>query len=104
MTTLPSLAAFSVLYGLGSGCLMPLGTACISQLSPDMRHTGLRQGVVLCLCSIGVLAAGPVTGLLYQDFKSSHAMQWFTGGMTMLGGLMLLMIRVWARQAVWTVF
>ena len=83
---------------------MPLGTACISQLSPDMRHTGLRQGVVLCLCSIGVLAAGPVTGLLYQDFKSSHAMQWFTGGMTMLGGLMLLMIRVWARQAVWTVF
>ncbi|KAL2206114.1 MFS general substrate transporter [Sarocladium strictum] len=104
MNNLSSLVAFSIAYGFCSGSLIPVGTACISQLSSDVRHTGLRQGIIMCFCAIGITASGPITGYLFQDFKAWHAMEWFTGATTVFGGFLLVIVRIWAKPMLWTAF
>lgn len=58
----------------------------------------------MCFCSIGIIASGPITGYLFQEFEQSNALQWFTGGTTVFGGGLLLFVRAWARPKFWSVY
>lgn len=100
MTDLPSLVMFSILYGFASGSLIPLGTACVVQLSPDLEKTGLRTGIVLAISSVGVMSTGPICGMLWGSAKTreQHAMEYVTGGLTLFGAVILAGIRLCAES------
>lgn len=57
----------------------------------------------MCFCSTGILAAGPVAGYLFEDFKDANAMQWFTRGMTVVGGALLLVVRFCGWPKFWSI-
>ena len=104
MENLVSLMTFSLAYGFASGGLMPLASACVVQLSPDLEHTGLRIGIILAWCSVGVLVSGPLTGILWEKYRDELAVQWFTGGATLLGGVILIATRFWAKPQLKAVY
>ena len=97
MRTFAGLATFSVLFGFFSGGLMPLGSACVAQITPNMGHIGLRIGVMMAFCSIGAFIGGPICGGLI-DTSRKEAMGFiganlFSGITTIFGGLLLFSTR-----------
>jgi MFS family permease len=104
MTTLPTLIAFSILFGFVSGGLMPLGSACVAQISPDLEHIGFRLGMAMAICSIGVLAGGPISGHLWEMYFDESGMQFFAGGATILGAVVLTVARFLSRREVLVAF
>ena len=104
MTSLNAMIAFAVLYGLFSGGLVPLGSACVAKITPDddMDHIGFRLGFMMMICSISSFGGGPLSGFLLDSQGQSHggwlAAFLFSGMLTMVGGCMVLAIIV-ARLA-----
>ncbi|KAJ3579187.1 hypothetical protein NPX13_g1384 [Xylaria arbuscula] len=64
ITTQPEIIAFSVLYGLFSGGLISLQSACIAAISPNKNMIGVKIGVMMAVCSVGVLIGNPIAGIL----------------------------------------
>lgn len=64
MTSFAAMTAFAICFGLFSGGLVPLGSACVAQTTPDMGHIGLRIGTMMAFCSFGALAGGPISGAI----------------------------------------
>lgn len=61
MHTAAELTAFAVLFGIFSGGLVPMGSACVAQTTPDMGHIGLRIGVMMACCAVGALGGAPLS-------------------------------------------
>ncbi|KJK83048.1 hypothetical protein H634G_01176 [Metarhizium anisopliae BRIP 53293] len=59
--TAAELTAFAVLFGIFSGGLVPMGSACVAQTTPDMGHIGLRIGVMMACCAVGALGGAPLS-------------------------------------------
>jgi MFS family permease len=53
ITSQPQIIAFSVLYGLFSGGLISLQSACVAQISPNKNMIGAKIGVMMAVCSVG---------------------------------------------------
>lgn len=101
---LKPLMVVSFLYGLFSGGLIPLGSACIAQTCPDMGHFGTRIGGMMAICSVGALIGGPISGIL-KDMGSENswiAVYAFAAGMLLLGANILFAIR-FAFERRWNV-
>lgn len=99
MTTLPGMVAFAFLFGLFSGGLIPLGSACVAQTSPDMGHIGLRIGFMMAVCSIGALGGGPLSGLIKESPLSWAGVKCFSATLTLIGAILLLGVRLaWERR------
>lgn len=94
MKTLPAMVAFVVIFGLFSGGLVPLGSACVAQTTPDMGHIGLRIGVMMAFCSLGALAGGPISGTIKDRFGEWVGVFGFSSSVTLVGAFMLLGVRV----------
>jgi MFS family permease len=64
----PSSAAiyivFSMLYGFASGAFVGMVPALLSQISPDVTKTGVRQGVLFACISIASLTGSPIAGAI----------------------------------------
>ncbi|KAK4063294.1 uncharacterized protein Triagg1_9560 [Trichoderma aggressivum f. europaeum] len=95
MTTLSGMMAFAVLFGLFSGGLIPLGSACVAQTTPDMGHIGLRIGFMMAFASFSALSGGPASGAIKDATTSWFAVFSFSAALTLLGALMLLGVRLW---------
>ncbi|KAL7786644.1 major facilitator superfamily domain-containing protein [Trichoderma ceciliae] len=95
MTSLRAMIAFAVLFGLFSGGLIPLGSACVAQTTPDMGHIGLRIGFMMAFASFGALSGGPASGAIKDSTGSWFAVHSFSASITLLGALMLLGVRLW---------
>ncbi|RDA87143.1 hypothetical protein CP532_4264 [Ophiocordyceps camponoti-leonardi (nom. inval.)] len=95
MSSMMALVAFAVLFGLFSAGLVPLGSACVAQTTPDMGHIGLRIGVMMAISSIGALAGGPASGLLRESYGGWPAVHLFSACLSLLGALLLLAVRWW---------
>lgn len=69
MRTLPGMITFAVLYGLASGGIMPLGSACIAKITPrsDMDRIGFRIGFMMMICSVSAFGCGPLAGFLLES-------------------------------------
>jgi MFS family permease len=90
-------------YGLSSGGVLPLGAVCVTQLSPDMKHCGLRISMMMTLCSVGVMGVGPLTGSLLQSSARLSmgylAVFLLSGVATLFGGIFLIVGRlVWTSR------
>ncbi|KAM4066015.1 major facilitator superfamily protein [Hirsutella rhossiliensis] len=97
MTSLGAMIAFSVLFGLFSGGLVPLGPACVAQTTHDMGHIGLRIGVMMVFSSAGALSGGPLSGILRDGPTGWLAVHSFSAGVALAGALLLLGVRIWHR-------
>lgn len=64
MRTKASIVAFAVLYGLFSGGLISLQSACVAQITKNMQMIGVRIGLMMAVCSVGVLTGSPIGGAL----------------------------------------
>ncbi|RDA92529.1 hypothetical protein CP533_4167 [Ophiocordyceps camponoti-saundersi (nom. inval.)] len=95
MSSVVALVTFAVLFGLFSAGLLPLGSACVAQTTPDMGHIGLRIGVMMAISSIGALAGGPASGLLRESSGGWPAVHLFSASLSLLGALLLLAVRWW---------
>lgn len=94
MTSLPSLIAFATLFGLFSGGLVPLGSACVAQTTPDMGHIGLRIGAMMAFCSFGALAGGPISGAIRDTSTGWVGVFTFSSSLTLIGAFLLLGVRI----------
>ncbi|KAM3511871.1 hypothetical protein MY11210_004489 [Beauveria gryllotalpidicola] len=92
--TLPTLIVFSLLFGFSSGGIVPLGSACVAQTTPDMGYIGLRIGAMMAICSVGTLAGGPATGAIKDATHDWARVFIFCAAVTMMGTVMLLPIRM----------
>ncbi|KAH6610827.1 hypothetical protein Trco_000847 [Trichoderma cornu-damae] len=95
MTTLAAMIAFALLFGLFSGGLIPLGSACVAQTTPDMGHIGLRIGFMMAFASFSALSGGPASGAIEDATSNWLAVHAFSASMTLLGALTLLGVRLW---------
>ncbi|KAF4595145.1 Tubulin gamma chain [Ophiocordyceps camponoti-floridani] len=95
MQSVSQMVVFAVLFGLFSAGLVPLGSACVAQTTPDMGRIGLRIGVMMAVCSIGALAGGPVSGLLRESTAGWPSVHLFSASLSLLGALLLSAVRLW---------
>ncbi|GFP52666.1 MFS-type transporter pynF [Trichoderma asperellum] len=97
MTTLSSMIAFTLLFGLFSGGLIPLGSACVAQTTPDMGHIGLRIGFMMAFASFSALSGGPASGAIKDATTSWFSVQSFSAALTLLGAMMIFGLRLWLQ-------
>ncbi|TQV92910.1 monocarboxylate transporter [Cordyceps javanica] len=93
-TALPTLVIFSLLFGFSSGGIVPLGSACVAQTTPDMGYIGLRIGVMMAICSVGTLAGGPATGAIKDATQQWGGVFIFCAALVMTGTCVLFTIRM----------
>lgn len=93
-TTLPIMVILSVLFGFSSGGIIPLGSVCVAQTTPDMGHIGFRIGTMMAICSIGSLAGGPATGAIKIRTNQWAPVFIFCASVTLVGTGMLFVARV----------
>lgn len=69
MRTLGAMVAFATLYGLFSGGLVPLASACIADITPkeDMKRIGFRIGFAMMVCAVSAVGGGPLSGFLLES-------------------------------------
>ncbi|KAL4924052.1 MCT family MFS transporter [Aspergillus undulatus] len=91
INTKSTITAFTFLYGLTSGGLMTLQSACVAQITRNMQTIGFMIGVMMAVCSIGALTGTPISGRLNEKPLSGTAPAWvdFAGAM-MFGGTVFL--------------
>lgn len=97
MTTLGSMIAFTLLFGLFSGGLIPLGSACVAQTTPDMGHIGLRIGFMMAFASFSALSGGPASGAIKDATTTWFSVQSFSASLTLVGALMIFGLRLWLQ-------
>ncbi|KND86652.1 Tubulin gamma chain [Tolypocladium ophioglossoides CBS 100239] len=86
MTSLGAMMAFAAIFGVSSGGLVPIGSACVAQTTPDMGHIGLRIGAMMAICSIGALAGGPISGAIKEEQGRWVGVHTFAASLSMLVG------------------
>lgn len=100
MTSLGAMIAFAAIFGVFSGGLVPLGSACVAQTTADMGRIGLRIGAMMALCSIGALAGGPISGAIKGGQGNWVGIHVFAAAVSMLGAFLLFGVRYW-HQSRW---
>ncbi|KJZ78757.1 hypothetical protein HIM_02148 [Hirsutella minnesotensis 3608] len=104
MTSNAGMIAYAILFGLFSGGLVPLGSACVAQTTEDMERIGLRIGVMMAISSLGALGGGPVSGHL-KDFAGGWpAVLTFSGLLAIAGAVLLMFVRFWYKPRVFARF
>ena len=92
-SSLPSVMAFAFLFGLFSGGLIPLGSACVAQTTKNMEHLGLRMGSVMAVSAIGALAGGPLSGAIKDNGGGWLGVFALSGSVTLVGSIVLIVLR-----------
>lgn len=83
--------AFALLYGFTSGGLISLQSACVAQITKNMRIIGVMIGVMMAVCSVGALTGNPIGGAL-TSMKVGGVSAWVDfGGVLLLAGTLVLL-------------
>ncbi|KAL6896106.1 major facilitator superfamily domain-containing protein [Trichoderma longibrachiatum] len=97
MTSPAGMTASALLFGLFSGGLVPLGSACVAQTTPDMGRIGLRIGLMMAFASFAALAGGPASGAIKDATTAWIDVYSFSAAVTLAGAGVLLAVRFWWR-------
>ena len=93
-----SFIAFSVLYGMFSGALIPLPPSIFPVVCPDPKVLGARMGMAQGLGSVASLIGSPIAGALSQvgvsgpDERNYLGLQLWAGLVMMLGACNLMFL------------
>ncbi|PGH12584.1 hypothetical protein AJ79_04205 [Helicocarpus griseus UAMH5409] len=85
-----SLYGFSILYGFFAAGLQSLFPASLSSLSPDLKKTGIRFGMILSIVSFASLTGSPIAGALIQLKDGEYLYAQIFGGVSMFVGTTVL--------------
>ncbi|OAX85581.1 hypothetical protein ACJ72_00042 [Emergomyces africanus] len=84
------LYAFSVLYGFFAAGIQSMFPASLSSLSPDLKKTGIRFGMILSIVSFASLTGSPIAGALIQLKHGDYLYAQIFGGVSMFVGTLVL--------------
>ncbi|KAK2812182.1 hypothetical protein FQN50_001540 [Emmonsiellopsis sp. PD_5] len=84
------LYAFACLYGFFAGGLQSLFPATVATLTPDLKKTGIRFGMILSIVSFASLTGSPIAGALIQLRGGGYLYAQLFGGLSMLVGTAVL--------------
>ncbi|PWY67864.1 MFS general substrate transporter [Aspergillus eucalypticola CBS 122712] len=102
ITTSGAIIAFSTLYGICSGGLISLQSACIGQITPDHSIIGVKIGLMMGFCSVGGLTGSPIAGaLLSADHQKWYGFIDFCGSILMGGAVVTILSRYVAAPREW---
>ncbi|KAI1391906.1 major facilitator superfamily domain-containing protein [Hypoxylon trugodes] len=97
MTTQNTIIVFSALYGFFSGGLISLQSGAVAKLTSDMSTVGIKIGVTMAVCSVGVLIGGPIGGALLATDNGNYQYLIIFAGVTLsIGSALFLVSRIWA--------
>ncbi|KAK3332587.1 putative monocarboxylate permease [Cercophora scortea] len=100
VTSQPALIAVSALFGFTSGSIQAVLPANVAYLCPDLSMLGTNLGMTLFSAGIGLLIGNPIAGAILdkQSSGQDHAVFWgsfaFSGAVVIMGGLLLIAVRV----------
>lgn len=84
-----AIIAFVVIFGFSSGGYISLGPALVAQIS-DIRHIGIRTGIVFALQSFGALTGSPIGGAIVAAQGGSYLGLQLFCGLAMAGSACVL--------------
>ncbi|OJD13590.1 hypothetical protein AJ78_05959 [Emergomyces pasteurianus Ep9510] len=84
------LYVFSVLYGFFAAGIQSMFPASLSTLSPDLKKTGIRFGMILSIVSFSSLTGSPIAGALIQLKNGDYLYAQIFGGLSMFVGSVVL--------------
>ena len=86
------ITVFAILYGFFAGAYVSLIPPVLVELTPDMTVVGTWLGMSLFVAAFGLLIGTPIAGSLVNiEKKQFVAAQGFTGGVILMGALLMLM-------------
>ncbi|KAL8777577.1 MAG: hypothetical protein Q9194_002472 [Teloschistes cf. exilis] len=102
--TATGIIVFSVLYGFFSGGLISLQSACVAQITPDINMIGVKIGLLMAICSFGVLTGNPIGGALISG-ASGHFGGFidFSGIILLFGAVLVLIARMTMDRKLYTI-
>ena len=92
-STNASIIAFAALYGLSSGAIVSMFSACLAQVPSDPRNIGTYMGMGMFISSIATLIGPPINGAILSRYGSFDQVSDFTGVVTIVGGLIVLLVK-----------
>ncbi|KAH8435085.1 MCT family MFS transporter [Aspergillus melleus] len=95
MCTKGSIVTFAVLYGLFSGGLISLQSACVAQITDNLQIIGIKIGVMMAVCSVGALTGAPIGGALVSTENGEYSGLINFAGVILLAGAVLLVGSRW---------
>ncbi|KAL4862662.1 major facilitator superfamily domain-containing protein [Aspergillus spectabilis] len=94
--SLASLIVVSILFGFFSGAAQALIPSVVVWLPPDLSKAGVRIGMTLCACGLGLLVGSPIGGVIISSQSTaSHSEYWgilLFGGFTVVVGAAALLV------------
>ncbi|KAK3942561.1 major facilitator superfamily domain-containing protein [Diplogelasinospora grovesii] len=98
-TTQPGLIAVCFFLGLASGSIQAVLPANVPALCPDLTMLGTNLGMTMFASGLGLLIGSPVAGvILDRQSSASGEVYWgmltFAGITVLVGGLLLIVVRV----------
>ena len=90
VTTQASLYAFVAIYGLFSAGFQSLMPTTVASLTPDIRKTGTRLGMVFSVISVASLTGPPIGGALLTTDGGKYTAPIIWAATSMLVGVCLI--------------
>lgn len=93
--SLGSLIVISILFGFFSGSAQALIPSVVVWLAPDLSKAGVRIGMTLFMCGLGLLVGSPIGGAIIDAQSPERSVYWgvfLWGGLTVLLGAVALLV------------
>ncbi|GAM43298.1 hypothetical protein TCE0_047f17999 [Talaromyces pinophilus] len=93
--SLASLIVVSILFGFFSGSAQALIPSVVVWLAPDLSKAGVRIGMTLFMCGLGLLVGSPIGGAIIDAQSPERSVYWgvyLWGGITVLLGAAALLV------------
>lgn len=99
-----ALYGFAVVYGSVGGAAQSLFPAAATTMTPDIRRTGTRLGMILSFVGLATLTGPAVDGVLIQKMEGKYTgAQVFAGSCIMLGACAATAARIAKSGLQWQV-
>ncbi|KAH8197775.1 hypothetical protein TruAng_008064 [Truncatella angustata] len=93
--SLTGLIIISILFGFFSGSAQALIPSVVVWLAPDLSKAGVRIGMTLCMCGLGLLVGSPIGGVIIDSQSTpDRNVYWgvlLWGAFTVLSGALFLL-------------
>lgn len=95
------LMAYAACLGVAAGTTVPGASAAFSTCPEDLRDIGTYIGMGMAIAGSGALIGPPVNGAIIDTYGGYAAVCMFSGGMTVLGGLIAFACKATTDEGLW---